>query len=94
MENVLASDGAELSATATLRDRQNAAWSPGHLRAVRETIAADPASGEETRRALDEINALLAARKSLTSRTAASYGGLEPQRAHIRGDGRTITPGG
>jgi conjugative relaxase-like TrwC/TraI family protein len=93
LERIIATDGTELSATATLRERQEAAASPGRLRPIRDTLAA-AAGDPEAERALAEINALLAARRARPGRTTAAAVGLEHSRAHIRGSGPTITPGG
>jgi hypothetical protein len=93
LERVIATDGTELSATATLRQRQDAAASPARLRTVRDALTT--AAGEpEAEKALAEINALLAARRARPGRTNAALTGLELSRAHTRGSGPIITPGG
>ena len=92
LEQVIATDGTELSATATLRQRQDAAVSPGRLRPIREALTA--AAGEpEADRALAQINALLAARRAQPRRTTTAAIDLVHRRAHIRDDGPTITGG-
>jgi hypothetical protein len=92
LEQVTATDGTKLSATATLRQRQDAAVSPSRLRPIRDTLAT--AAGEpDAERALAEINALLAARRDRPGRTAAAAAGLQHPRAHTRDNGPTITGG-
>ncbi len=92
LERVIATDGTELSATATLRQRQDAAVSPARLRSIRDalTIATGDPGAE---RALAEINALFAARRAEPRRITAAGAGLRHPRAHIRDDGPTITGG-
>jgi hypothetical protein len=92
LEQVIATDGTELSATATLRQRQDAAVSPARLLPIRDTLTA--AAGEpEADRALAQINALLAARRDRPGRTSTAAVDLGHLRAHIRGSGPTITGG-
>ena len=56
IEKVLATDGAELSATATLRRRQNEASSLGRLLPIRDTLSAVAETGDEdSGRAVAEI---------------------------------------
>jgi hypothetical protein len=92
LERIIATDGTELSATATLRQRQGAALSPARLRSIRDAIitaAGDP----EAERALAQINALLAASRAQPLRTTAAFGGLEHPSAHLGSEGPTITGG-
>ena len=92
LEQVIATDGTELSATATLRQRQDAAFSPNRLRTIRDALTT--ATGDpEAERALADINALFAARRAQARRTTTTALGLQHPRAHIRDDGPTITGG-
>lgn len=92
LERIVATDGTELSATATLRQRQDAAASPARLRTVRDALTT--AAGEpEAEKALAEINALLAARVSAPRRTTSALGGLR-RSPYVDREGPGITRGG
>jgi hypothetical protein len=71
---ILATDGAQTSATATLRRRQNEAGAPRNLHAVRETLAAQAATDPAAAAAVAEIDAILetrlAERSGSVTRTA------------------------
>lgn len=65
LQQVLDTDGAELSATATLRRRQIDATSLRRLLPIRETLTgAAEVDGPETARALTEVQALITARSA------------------------------
>ncbi|MGQ0631621.1 MAG: MobF family relaxase [Sporichthyaceae bacterium] len=65
LAKVLATDGAELSATTTLRRRQTEATSLRHLFPIRETLARSGAPGDtDGDRALAEVQALISARSA------------------------------
>ncbi|MBA3741492.1 MAG: relaxase domain-containing protein [Sporichthya sp.] len=79
MDKVLATDGAELSATATLRRRQNDATSLRHLLPIRDTLTAAAEAGDgETGRSADEIRHLLRLRAEQARRAQDSRPACHP----------------
>jgi conjugative relaxase-like TrwC/TraI family protein len=64
LAKVLGTDGAELSATATLRVRQSEATSLRRLLPIRTTLTAGAAHDPETTRSLSEVQALIFARSA------------------------------
>jgi conjugative relaxase-like TrwC/TraI family protein len=69
LERVLATDGAEYSATATLRHRQNDATAPRRLMPIRDTFRAAGREGtsvdHDVERAAEEVSSLLRLRAAL-----------------------------
>ncbi len=56
LEQILATDGGEISATATLRQRQNEATAPARLRAIRDTLTTAPdAASASTVAEIDDV---------------------------------------
>ena len=69
LEKVLATDGAELSATTTLRHRQDDATSPRRLLPIRDTLTVAAEAGDgESGRAAEEIRQLLRLRAARARR--------------------------
>ncbi len=94
LERVLLTDGAELSATAMLRRRQDEATSSGRLRPIRDTLTASsdasPATsaGRADAAAADEIAALIRARfTALRAEQAAPRRGFTAPTSPPRHDG-------
>ncbi len=84
LERVLATDGAEQSATATMRRRQDDAISTRRLLPIRDTLRAVPSTADNPaaqaeRIAAEEIAALIRARLAELRPTARQPGSQHPQ---------------
>jgi hypothetical protein len=87
LERVLATDGAEQSATTTLRRRQDESGAPSRLVPIRETLTAAGESGDaDCSRAAAEVRRLIAARTAAL--LAQPYrGGTSTAVSHHQGEG-------